>query len=85
MLTALVFFYLSQNSRVGSHGSSYLTGLKIVQPSAQNEDILVVPEMEFCQSKRMTIFLGSIYVYKGLLMVMTLTFALYTKKSSFPL
>lgn len=42
------------------------------QPSAQNEDILVVPEMEFCQSKRMTIFLGSIYVYKGLLMVMTL-------------
>lgn len=50
-----------------------------LQPSAQNEDILVVPEMEFCQSKRMTIFLGSIYVYKGLLMVMTLdddTFAL---------
>lgn len=43
--------------------------ISIVQPSAQNEDIMIVPEMEFCQSKRMTIFLGSIYVYKGLLMV----------------
>ena len=42
---------------------------KLYQPSPQNEDILVVPEMEFCQSKRMTVFLGSIYVYKGLLMV----------------
>lgn len=40
-----------------------------VKPSPQNEDILVIPEMEYCQSKRMTIFLGSIYVYKGLLMV----------------
>ena len=39
------------------------------KPSPQNEDILVIPEMEYCQSKRMTIFLGSIYVYKGLLMV----------------
>lgn len=43
--------------------------LLILQPSPQNEDILIVPEMEFCQSKRMTIFLGAIYVYKGLLMV----------------
>lgn len=45
------------------------TSLGVALPSAQNEDILVVPEMEFCQSKRMTIFLGCIYVYKGLLMV----------------
>jgi hypothetical protein len=41
------------------------------KPSPQNEDIVIVPEMEFCQSKRMTIFLGAIYVYKGLLMVMS--------------
>ncbi|CAG2178103.1 unnamed protein product, partial [Oppiella nova] len=33
------------------------------EPSPQNEDIWVIPEMEYCQSKRMTIFLGSIYAF----------------------
>ena len=28
-----------------------------------------MPENEYCQSNRMTVYLGSIYAYKGLLMV----------------
>jgi gamma-aminobutyric acid type B receptor len=44
-------------------------------PSTDSEDRLDIPEMEFCQSKRMTIFLGCIYVYKGLLMV---TYAVFS-------
>ena len=34
-----------------------------------NDDILIIPENEYCQSEKMTIFVGSIYAYKGLLMV----------------
>ena len=39
------------------------------QASPQNEDLLIVPEMEYCTSQKMHIFLGSIYMYKGVLMV----------------
>ncbi|KAI1289285.1 Gamma-aminobutyric acid type B receptor subunit 2 [Halotydeus destructor] len=52
--------------------------------SSQNEDILIVPELEFCQSKRMTIFLGSIYVYKGLLMAFGIFLAWETRHVSIP-
>ncbi|CAG2111008.1 unnamed protein product [Medioppia subpectinata] len=54
------------------------------EPSPQNEDIWVIPEMEYCQSKRMTIFLGSIYVYKGLLMAFGIFLAWETRHVSIP-
>lgn len=38
-------------------------------PDPTNDDILIIPENEYCQSEKMTIFVGSIYAYKGLLMV----------------
>lgn len=34
-----------------------------------NEDVEIVPEIEYCQSERMGVFLSTIYAYKGLLMV----------------
>lgn len=39
------------------------------QPHPSSEDIIIIPENEYCQSNRMTIYLGCIYAYKGLLMV----------------
>lgn len=33
------------------------------------DDVLVIPENEYCQSEHMTIFLSIIYAYKGLLLV----------------
>ncbi|XP_054162297.1 gamma-aminobutyric acid type B receptor subunit 2-like [Oppia nitens] len=54
------------------------------EQSPQNEDIWVIPEMEYCQSKRMTIFLGSIYVYKGLLMAFGIFLAWETRHVSIP-
>lgn len=33
------------------------------------EDVLIVQENEYCESKRITIFIGVIYAYKGLLLV----------------
>jgi hypothetical protein len=41
----------------------------LLQPHPSSDDILIIPENEYCQSERMTIFVGSIYAYKGLLMV----------------
>lgn len=38
-----------------------------MHPSEDNVEIH--PENEFCESKHMHIFVGSIYAYKGLLMV----------------
>ena len=49
-----------------------------------NEDVLLVPQMEYCQSKRMTVFLGSIYVYKGLLMAFGIFLAWETRHVSIP-
>ncbi|KAJ9600357.1 hypothetical protein L9F63_009347, partial [Diploptera punctata] len=34
-----------------------------------SDDIMIIPENEYCQSDHMTIFVGSIYAYKGLLMI----------------
>ncbi|XP_064477147.1 gamma-aminobutyric acid type B receptor subunit 2-like isoform X2 [Ornithodoros turicata] len=56
------------------------------QPVAShgNEDVAVIHEMEFCQSHRMTIFLGSIYAYKGLLMAFGCFLAWETRHVSIP-
>lgn len=40
-----------------------------LQPHPSSEDIVIVQENEYCQSERMTIFIGVIYAYKGLLLV----------------
>ncbi|KAH9366442.1 hypothetical protein HPB48_000144 [Haemaphysalis longicornis] len=52
--------------------------------SQGNEDVSVIPEMEFCQSHKMTIFLGSIYAYKGLLMAFGCFLAWETRHVSIP-
>ncbi|XP_077500288.1 gamma-aminobutyric acid type B receptor subunit 2 isoform X3 [Amblyomma americanum] len=56
------------------------------QPVASqgNEDVSVIPEMEYCQSHKMTIFLGSIYAYKGLLMAFGCFLAWETRHVSIP-
>ncbi|XP_074593513.1 gamma-aminobutyric acid type B receptor subunit 2-like isoform X2 [Brevipalpus obovatus] len=54
------------------------------KPSPENEDQEIIPLMEFCDSKRMTIFLGSIYVYKGLLMAFGCFLAWETRHVSIP-
>lgn len=49
-----------------------------------DEDVIIVPEMEHCQSKRMTIFLSVIYIYKGLLMAFGCFLAWETRHVSIP-
>lgn len=34
------------------------------------EDVIIVQENEYCQSERITIFIGIIYAYKGILLVL---------------
>jgi len=34
-----------------------------------NDDVEITPEIEYCKSHHMNIFVGCIYAYKGLLMV----------------
>ncbi|XP_021920586.1 uncharacterized protein LOC110830235 isoform X2 [Zootermopsis nevadensis] len=53
-------------------------------PHPSSEDILIVPENEYCQSERMTIFVGSIYAYKGLLMIFGAFLAWETRHVSIP-
>lgn len=50
----------------------------------EKEDIIIVPEMEHCQSHRMSIFLSIIYVYKGLLMAFGCFLAWETRHVSIP-
>ena len=47
------------------------------QIDANSEDIQIVPVNEYCQSNRMTWFVGFIYAYKGLLMVSRRTYYVY--------
>ncbi|XP_046665418.1 gamma-aminobutyric acid type B receptor subunit 2 isoform X2 [Homalodisca vitripennis] len=49
-----------------------------------SEDIIIIPENEYCQSNRMTIFVGSIYAYKGLLMIFGAFLAWETRHVSIP-
>ncbi|XP_069694331.1 gamma-aminobutyric acid type B receptor subunit 2 isoform X2 [Periplaneta americana] len=53
-------------------------------PHPSSDDILIVPENEYCQSERMTIFVGSIYAYKGLLMIFGAFLAWETRHVSIP-
>lgn len=48
------------------------------------EDVLIVQENEYCQSKRITIFFGIIYAYKGLLLVFGAFLAWETRNVSIP-
>uniref|UniRef100_A0A8D8VC27 Gamma-aminobutyric acid type B receptor subunit 2 n=1 Tax=Cacopsylla melanoneura TaxID=428564 RepID=A0A8D8VC27_9HEMI len=49
-----------------------------------SEDIQIVPEIEYCQSERMGVFLSTIYAYKGLLMMFGAFLAWETRHVSIP-
>ncbi|KAF5290089.1 hypothetical protein FQA39_LY14870 [Lamprigera yunnana] len=53
-------------------------------PHPSSEDILIIPENEYCASERMTLFVGSIYAYKGLLMIFGAFLAWETRHVSIP-
>ncbi|XP_063834866.1 gamma-aminobutyric acid type B receptor subunit 2 [Ostrinia nubilalis] len=53
-------------------------------PHPSSEDIVIVQENEYCQSERMTIFIGIIYAYKGLLLVFGAFLAWETRHVSIP-
>ncbi|XP_028968581.1 gamma-aminobutyric acid type B receptor subunit 2-like [Galendromus occidentalis] len=53
-------------------------------PVTSDDDIAVIPEMEYCQSEHMTIFLGIVYGYKGLLMIFGCFLAWETRHVSIP-
>ncbi|XP_023288258.1 gamma-aminobutyric acid type B receptor subunit 2, partial [Orussus abietinus] len=53
-------------------------------PHPSSEDIIIIPENEYCQSNRMTVFLVSIYAYKGLLMIFGAFLAWETRHVSIP-
>ncbi|KAF4532635.1 hypothetical protein B566_EDAN009816, partial [Ephemera danica] len=47
-------------------------------------DIVIIPENEYCQSNKMTLFIGSIYAYKGLLLIFGAFLAWETRHVSIP-
>ncbi|XP_026318221.1 gamma-aminobutyric acid type B receptor subunit 2 isoform X3 [Hyposmocoma kahamanoa] len=53
-------------------------------PHPSSEDIVIVQENEYCQSERMSIFIGIIYAYKGLLLVFGAFLAWETRHVSIP-
>ncbi|KAG8222160.1 hypothetical protein J437_LFUL000741, partial [Ladona fulva] len=53
-------------------------------PHPSSEDILIIPENEYCQSGNMTVFVGSIYAYKGLLLIFGAFLAWETRYVSIP-
>ncbi|XP_017778907.1 PREDICTED: gamma-aminobutyric acid type B receptor subunit 2 [Nicrophorus vespilloides] len=53
-------------------------------PHPSSEDIIIIPENEYCASERMTIFVGCIYAYKGLLMIFGAFLAWETRHVSIP-
>ncbi|XP_022907049.1 gamma-aminobutyric acid type B receptor subunit 2 [Onthophagus taurus] len=53
-------------------------------PHPSSEDIVIIPENEYCASEKMTIFIGSIYAYKGLLMIFGAFLAWETRHVSIP-
>ncbi|XP_011298633.1 gamma-aminobutyric acid type B receptor subunit 2 [Fopius arisanus] len=53
-------------------------------PHPSSDDIMMIPENEYCQSNRMTLYLGGIYVYKGLLMIFGAFLAWETRHVSIP-
>ncbi|XP_058813758.1 gamma-aminobutyric acid type B receptor subunit 2 [Topomyia yanbarensis] len=59
---------------------------KHIEPSVHPtlEDVIIVQENEYCQSNRMTIFIGVIYAYKGLLLIFGAFLAWETRHVSIP-
>ncbi|XP_058467676.1 gamma-aminobutyric acid type B receptor subunit 2 [Malaya genurostris] len=59
---------------------------KYIEPSEHPtlEDVIIVQENEYCQSNRMTIFIGVIYAYKGLLLIFGAFLAWETRHVSIP-
>ena len=57
---------------VGMMTRLYLCASLFFQPHPLNEDAIIIPENEYCKSHKMTVFVGCIYAYKGLLMVSTI-------------
>ncbi|XP_018573120.1 gamma-aminobutyric acid type B receptor subunit 2 [Anoplophora glabripennis] len=53
-------------------------------PHPSNEDIIIIPENEYCASEHQTIFVGCIYAYKGLLMIFGAFLAWETRHVSIP-
>ncbi|XP_050524506.1 gamma-aminobutyric acid type B receptor subunit 2 [Daktulosphaira vitifoliae] len=53
-------------------------------PHPHNDDIVIIPCNEYCQSDHMTVFLAVIYVYKGALMVFGAFLAWETRHVSIP-
>ncbi|XP_076681507.1 gamma-aminobutyric acid type B receptor subunit 2 isoform X2 [Andrena cerasifolii] len=53
-------------------------------PHPSSEDIIIIPENEYCQSNRMTVYLSCIYAYKGLLMIFGAFLAWETRHVSIP-
>ncbi|XP_071450035.1 gamma-aminobutyric acid type B receptor subunit 2 [Hetaerina americana] len=53
-------------------------------PHPSSEDIVIIPENEYCQSGNMTVFVGAIYAYKGLLLIFGAFLAWETRYVSIP-
>ncbi|XP_043269950.1 gamma-aminobutyric acid type B receptor subunit 2 isoform X2 [Venturia canescens] len=53
-------------------------------PHPSSDDIMMIPENEYCQSNRMTVYLCCIYAYKGLLMIFGAFLAWETRHVSIP-
>ncbi|XP_076255856.1 gamma-aminobutyric acid type B receptor subunit 2 isoform X1 [Rhynchophorus ferrugineus] len=53
-------------------------------PHPSNEDEIIIPENEYCTSENMSIFISSIYIFKGLLMVFGAFLAWETRHVSIP-
>jgi gamma-aminobutyric acid type B receptor len=48
------------------------------------EDVIIVRENEYCQSEQMSIFVGVIYAYKGMLLIFGAFLAWETRNVSIP-
>ncbi|GAB6025070.1 Metabotropic GABA-B receptor subtype 2, isoform C [Chamberlinius hualienensis] len=59
---------------------------KTLQPQVHpsNEDLLIIPQLEYCKSDKMTAFMVAVYAYKGLLMVIGCFLAWETRHVSIP-
>ncbi|CAM1321031.1 GABBR2 (predicted) [Pycnogonum litorale] len=60
------------------------TQLQPLESSSSSDEVKIIPEIEACRSDYMTIFLGSIYAYKGLLMIFGCFLAWETRHVSIP-
>uniref|UniRef100_A0A6B2EBK5 Gamma-aminobutyric acid type B receptor subunit 2 n=1 Tax=Phlebotomus kandelakii TaxID=1109342 RepID=A0A6B2EBK5_9DIPT len=53
-------------------------------PHPSQEDVLIARENEYCQSEKITVFIGIIYAYKGLLLIFGAFLAWETRHVSIP-